>query len=262
MKKIIIFLTFWFLNSINSFAQYFKESTSNLKIVTYLNDIPLTNSNLGSNLPLPNAEMIAQNIQGEGIQIFNYINSPYINLISQIGSGIPVTAPITFSKFFFDGPSDIGIDTGIVLNTGLLISFNTHFQAPIPSQRGGIYWPAIYSSGHKNLMMINGQLSDGEKVKAATPCWQGNGPWRCNVQDSDLNSLVNDSIVEASIIEFDFIPEGDSIALQYVFASEEYPNFSPNFSEPTFTSTVCDPSTDVMGIFISGPGIQGSKILL
>ncbi|HRP89507.1 MAG TPA: choice-of-anchor L domain-containing protein [Edaphocola sp.] len=260
MKKIIIFFTFWFLYSINSLAQYFKESSSNLKIETYLDNIPLTNNNISANLPRPTPEIVTQNIQGDGIQISNFSNSSYINLLSSPGSGIPVKNPFTLAKFFFDGPSDIGIDTGIVLSTGILISFNVQPNAPIPPGRGGIYWPSIYSSGHMNPMIINGVLHNGEKAQVPTSCFQGPAcPWRCDVQDSDLNSLVNDSIVEASIIEFDFIPDGDSIALQYVFASEEYPNFSSNFSEPTFASTVCDSETDVMGIFLSGPGIQGSK---
>ncbi|HRP89171.1 MAG TPA: choice-of-anchor L domain-containing protein [Edaphocola sp.] len=254
MKKIII-AVFFLLFSIASWSQWIKESTSNLKIEFFLNYIPITDSTANWYLPRPTITDIVPIIQGEGIQISNISNSPYINLTSAMAPN-----PLTIAKFFFNGSSDIDIDTGIVLNTGFLTQFNTQFLAPIPAQRGGIVWPAIYSSGHKNLMMINGQISNGESGQTPTSCFQGGAsPWNCNVQDSDLNSLMSDSIVEASIIEFDFIPEGDSIALQYVFASEEYPNFSPNFSESTFTSTVCDPSTDVMGIFLSGPGIQGSK---
>lgn len=53
---------------------------------------------------------------------------------------------------------------------------------------------------------------------------------------SNLNDVV--------VVQFDFIPVFDSIAFNYVFASEEYNNF------------VGSSFNDVFGLFIKGPGIQ------
>ena len=61
-----------------------------------------------------------------------------------------------------------------------------------------------------------------------------------------LSALVNGApCYNGANIEFDFIPTGDSLILEYVFGSEEYPEY--NGSQ----------FTDVFGIFLSGPGING-----
>ena len=56
-----------------------------------------------------------------------------------------------------------------------------------------------------------------------------------------LNSISNNS----AVLEFDFIPQGTTVSFQYVFGSEEYPEFSASQNV-----------NDVLG-FISGPGISG-----
>jgi hypothetical protein len=67
--------------------------------------------------------------------------------------------------------------------------------------------------------------------------------------DPDLVDLVTaaggSSVNDWVIIEFDFIPLGDTIQFQYVWGSEEY-DFYANSS-----------FNDVFGFFLSGPGISG-----
>ncbi len=44
--------------------------------------------------------------------------------------------------------------------------------------------------------------------------------------DADLNAtLLGETTLDASVLEFDFIPDGDTVVIRYVFGSEEYNEF-------------------------------------
>ena len=73
------------------------------------------------------------------------------------------------------------------------------------------------------------------------------------VGDPDLNMLAPAGTNDAVVIEFDFVPIGDSVSFNFVFASEEYPNFAP----PSTTQGDPNNYNDVFGFFLSGPGIAG-----
>jgi hypothetical protein len=60
-------------------------------------------------------------------------------------------------------------------------------------------------------------------------------------QNSSLSTSAND----VASLEFDFVPIGDTVVFDYVFGSEEYPEFVCNFN-------------DGFGMFLSGPGISGN----
>ena len=55
---------------------------------------------------------------------------------------------------------------------------------------------------------------------------------------------------DAAVLEFDFIPTGDTVKFNYVFGSEEYPQFAP--PQSAFGTN------DAFGFFLSGPGITGA----
>jgi hypothetical protein len=63
--------------------------------------------------------------------------------------------------------------------------------------------------------------------------------------DPDLNAIANGSIENGVLLEFDFIPAGDTLIFNYLFGSDEYIEFSPS----SFN--------DAFGIFLWGPGISG-----
>jgi gliding motility-associated-like protein len=63
--------------------------------------------------------------------------------------------------------------------------------------------------------------------------------------DPDLAAITPNQIYDEAILEFDFVPQGDSIKFRYVFASEEYDEY------------VCGTVNDAFGFFISGPGFAG-----
>jgi uncharacterized repeat protein (TIGR01451 family) len=67
--------------------------------------------------------------------------------------------------------------------------------------------------------------------------------------DPHLNSIANGTVTNGVVLEFDFIAAGDSISFNYIFGSEEYPEFSPS----SFN--------DAFGFFIWGPGITGPHVL-
>ncbi|RYE23942.1 MAG: T9SS type A sorting domain-containing protein [Sphingobacteriales bacterium] len=61
--------------------------------------------------------------------------------------------------------------------------------------------------------------------------------------DTSLNHLIAPTTTkDACVLEFDFVPLGDTVKFRYVFGSEEYTGFS------------CTAYNDAFGFFISGPG--------
>lgn len=66
-----------------------------------------------------------------------------------------------------------------------------------------------------------------------------------NISDPDLSAITNNTVTNGAIIEFDFIPEGDTLSFSYIFTSAEYQSYT------------CSNYNDVFGFFISGPGISG-----
>ncbi len=104
-----------------------------------------------------------------------------------------------------------------------------------------------FNGANSNIGIAEGViLSSGNVVTAIGP--NNNGGAGNNVGsagDADLALLSGVTSFDAAILEFDFVPTGDSIDFSYVFGSEEYNEF------------VCGTVNDVFGFFLSGPGITG-----
>lgn len=62
--------------------------------------------------------------------------------------------------------------------------------------------------------------------------------------DPDLGHFMSTQR-DVAVLEFDFIPTGDTLSFRFIFGSEEYPEF------------VCSQYNDAFGFFLSGPGISG-----
>ncbi len=97
-------------------------------------------------------------------------------------------------------------------------------------------------------------LSTGNGIAAIGPNNSGgftnNSPATPSVAtDPHLISIANAAPTNGVVLEFDFIPSGDTISFNYIFASEEYPEWSPS----TFN--------DAFGFFLWGPGITGPYVL-
>ncbi|MBL7778416.1 MAG: choice-of-anchor L domain-containing protein, partial [Chitinophagales bacterium] len=65
--------------------------------------------------------------------------------------------------------------------------------------------------------------------------------------DAQLSTLTGGTIYDPCVLEFDIVPQGPLLRFNYVFASEEYPEW------------VCSQFNDVFGFFISGPKPGGGN---
>lgn len=105
------------------------------------------------------------------------------------------------------------------------------------------------ATGVDDFTLQNGVLlTTGKAIDAVGPNLDNA---KTTVYNPSINSpvleLITDSLTtnDACKLEFDFIPDGDTISFSFSFASEEYNEF------------VCTPYDDIFGFFISGPGIVG-----
>src|SRR5690606_6818594 len=131
-----------------------------------------------------------------------------------VGTGVITMNPVLNCKTecaaIFEGPSNLGIDSGILLVTG---------KAKTSGSGTGV---------------------DAVATMSMSSAFTGPG-------DADLSAMLQGSAStvtnNACVLEFDFVPAGDTIKFDYVFGSEEYPEFA------------CTSFNDVFGFLISGPGI-------
>lgn len=65
--------------------------------------------------------------------------------------------------------------------------------------------------------------------------------------DIQLTNIAGFDTYDAAILEFDFVPSSDTVRFNYVFGSEEYPEY------------VCSDYNDVFAFFLSGPNPMGGN---
>ncbi len=139
-----------------------------------------------------------------------------------VGQGVVMTNPTMTCPSVANGKfkviaSNLGIDSGIVLTSGRALTLGADFG-------------------------VNGVPGD---VASNTNNAAG---------DADLTTLINLNTApptpiptrDACVLEFDFVPAGDTVKFDYVFGSDEYTTYNCSIN-------------DVFGFFISGPGIVGSR---
>jgi hypothetical protein len=110
----------------------------------------------------------------------------------------------------------------------------------------------FFDAGNTNLGVNAGIVITTGSIQNAVGPNSSSGITQTNLgnSDSDLDSLIPGfNTLDASIIEFDIVPDNDTLYFKYVFGSEEYNEF------------VNSSFNDVFGFFISGPGINGVKNL-
>jgi hypothetical protein len=138
-------------------------------------------------------------------------------LVATAGNlGVTVTNPVltcdSLANGELSGSSNFGINNGIVLSSGF-----------------------VNADTANGIIGLNGLPSFMSSDFVGTP------------GDSMLEAIVAPHITyDACVLEFDIQPVGNFMEFEYVFGSEEYPEFN------------CSSFNDVFGFYISGPGFANA----
>ncbi|MFM7729719.1 MAG: choice-of-anchor L domain-containing protein, partial [Flavobacteriales bacterium] len=131
-----------------------------------------------------------------------------------------------------------------VLLGGGVTASNITFQGD-NAQIGSFSCGGACGLGIANGLIIGTGSVDGADGPNNSGSWALGPPDGSDgVGDVDLENLSGMNLNNTAILEFDFIPTGDSLSFNYVFSSEEYPEFVNSIN-------------DAFGFFLSGPGIAG-----
>ncbi|HEU4717642.1 MAG TPA: OmpA family protein [Bacteroidia bacterium] len=119
----------------------------------------------------------------------------------------------------FEADSSIlGVKSGLVLSTGVVDSLHG------PNN----------SSGYTSFGKFPADAQEQKKVLRG---------------DRNMNVICKGHAVDMTVIEFDFVPVNNVLEFNYVFGSEEYPEYAKSKYDDGF------------GFFLRGPGIHGTKNL-
>ncbi len=137
--------------------------------------------------------------------------------------------------------------TNVLVGSGVTISnvkFNGSTAAALtPTLQAGEFTGTTSIGITNGIILATGdaQLAASDNNNGAATMGSGGA-----ATDIDLNALSGLTLFDQAVLEFDFVPAGDSISFKYVFGSEEYLEW------------VGSGYNDVFGFFLSGPGISGS----
>lgn len=151
------------------------------------------------------AQLIVDNTQTPNDLVQNLLAGPGVQISNVTFNGLPGNTINPQIGSFNGTNSNIGINSGLILCTGDV------GVAVGPNNNGG----ATVGGGF------------------------------FGASDPDLDILANNTTNDKAVLEFDFVPAGNTITFRYVFGSEEYNEY------------VCSGFNDVFGFFISGPGFNG-----
>jgi gliding motility-associated-like protein len=157
---------------------------------------------------LSHAQLIVNNTSFTPIQLVqNSLVGPGVTPYNILFNGVPGTViRDQIAKFTTNfNPTNLGLSNGLLLSTG-------------------------------NAQLALGPNNLGSRSQpTATP----------TQNDVDLALLCGQTVRNVSVVEFDFVATGSELNFDYVFASEEYPEFANTAFNDTF------------GFFLRGPGITG-----
>ena len=152
--------------------------------------------------------------------------------------------------------AELPIDTNATAMEMAEVIFGDDIQIESASYSGDPSSSGIYSDGQATapgfapsdtgLILSTGQAqsvtnSSGEANQASDTSTNTAGGID---GDSDFDSAAGQTTFDAAFIEAEFIPEGDTLTLQFVFGSEEYPEF------------VNSGFNDTIGVWVNGEQVE------
>ncbi len=143
-----------------------------------------------------------------------------------IGEGVAVSniqsAGVQGQFGYFTGGEDIfGFPRGVIISNGLAEAAPRSHPLNGSNQEDAVSYEYFESSDDEDLLTVSQETS------------------------SQLGISTANAINDVASVSFDFIPTADEVSFQFVFASEEY----PDYIESKFN--------DVFGFFVAGPEISG-----
>jgi gliding motility-associated-like protein len=151
------------------------------------------------------AQLTVTNTQTPAWLVQNLLLGPGVTVSNITFNGVPATAVTEQAGEFNGVNTTLGIGQGLILATG-------------------------------NVANALGPNDSGSSTLGGGNFGQG---------DPDLAILSAPQVVnDAAVLEFDFVPNGDSLKFDFVFGSDEYLEFVNSIN-------------DIFGFFLSGPGFAG-----
>lgn len=138
----------------------------------------------------------------------------------------------------------------VLVGSGVIVT-NVTYNYSVPDANVIQTTVGYFNNNGTSFPITEGiMLGTGDVILAVGPNNSGgatnnNGVANPDPNDPDLAAIGSATMNNECILEFDFIPAGDSIVFNYIFASEEYHEYAPS----SFN--------DAFGFFISGPGFAG-----
>jgi gliding motility-associated-like protein len=134
----------------------------------------------------------------------------------------------------------------VLLGGGVNVSNITFNGAPanfVTEQAGSFNGTATTLGIGNGMMLATGSVFNAPGPNISGSSSLGGGLF---TSDPDLAILsAPQTVNDAAVLEFDFVPAGDSLSFKFVFASDEYLEFVNGVN-------------DIFGFFLSGPGINGT----
>lgn len=154
-----------------------------------------------------------------------------------IGLSLLVLSIICSTTAFAQTAQDL---TNTISGAGVIVS-NVTINCPTGSY--GTFTNGGAMGLNDGVVLSTGSVADIPQPGSAFSTTATNN----SATDPDLTALEPQATNDVCILEFDIIPQCDTLRLQYVFASEEYPEF------------VCSNFNDAFGFFINGPNPAGGN---
>jgi gliding motility-associated-like protein len=189
-------------------------------------------------------------VQGNYCTLFCaiFVESQFVSMITK-----KIISALIVLGAAFNTHSQIVIDNSVTLDEAIATLLGPNIQFSNVTFSGDANQLGYFDATNSNVGISTGIiLATGDVINAEGPndgSSSSVGGGNIGASDADLDDLDGLTHNDAAILEFDFIATGTAVSFDYVWASEEYPEYTG--------AGTCGDVSDVFGFFLSGPGIAG-----